>query len=148
MATFEEKNPFSWQQCTISHIEHCSGKKTWIGFLITSASTVFTRPGPSDYYQFPHLKRWLCGRRFESNEEVEWETEEYFGRFDESYYWEGIEKLELLYWAKESTVRNKTNFWQKNKFLFILSRQYPTPWYINELLYTHISVSQCNQRMK
>ena len=27
------------------------------------------------------LKRWLCGRRFESNEEVEWETEGYFVGF-------------------------------------------------------------------
>ena len=27
----------------------------------------------------------LCGRRFESNEEVEWGTEGYFGGFDKSY---------------------------------------------------------------
>ena len=26
---------------------------------------------PSDYYLFSTFKRWLCGRRFESNEEVE-----------------------------------------------------------------------------
>ena len=32
-ATFEEENPFSWWQCTISHIEHCTDKKTWIGVL-------------------------------------------------------------------------------------------------------------------
>ena len=44
--TFEEKNYFSWCQCTISHIEHCNGKKTWIGFRIVSASTGFSRPGP------------------------------------------------------------------------------------------------------
>ena len=48
---------------------------------------------PSDYYLFPNLKRWLCGRCFESNEEVEWETEGYFVGFDKSYYLEGIEKL-------------------------------------------------------
>ena len=48
---------------------------------------------PSDYYLFSNLKRWLCGRRFESDEEVEWKTEGYFGGFDESYYLEGIEKL-------------------------------------------------------
>ena len=47
----------------------------------------------SDYYLFPNLKRWLCRRRFESNKEVEWETEGYFGGFDKSYYLEGIEKL-------------------------------------------------------
>ena len=48
---------------------------------------------PSYYYLFPNLKRWLCGRRFESNEEVEWQTEGYFGRFEKSYYLEGTEKL-------------------------------------------------------
>ena len=47
----------------------------------------------SNYYLFPILKRWLWGRRFESNKEVEWETEEYFEGFDKSYYLEGIEKL-------------------------------------------------------
>ena len=39
---------------------------------------------PGDYYLFPNLKRWLCGRSFEPNEEVEWETEGYFGKFDKS----------------------------------------------------------------
>ena len=48
---------------------------------------------PNDYYLFLNLKRWLCGRRFESNEKLEWGTEGYFGGFDESYYLEGIEKL-------------------------------------------------------
>ena len=33
------------------------------------------------------------GGRFESNEEVEWETKGYFGGFDRSYYLKGIEKL-------------------------------------------------------
>ena len=49
---------------------------------------------PSDYYLFLNLKRWLYGRRFESNEKVEWETEGYFGGFDKSYYLKGIEKFE------------------------------------------------------
>ena len=48
---------------------------------------------PSDYYLFPNLKRWLCGMRFESNEEVEWDSEGYFGGFNKSYYLKGIEKL-------------------------------------------------------
>ena len=39
-----------------------------------------------DYYLFPNLNRWLWRRRSESNEEVEWVTEEYFGGFDKSYY--------------------------------------------------------------
>ena len=48
---------------------------------------------PSDYYMFPNPKRWLCSGRFESKEEVEWEVEGYFGEFDKSYYFKGIEKL-------------------------------------------------------
>ena len=39
------------------------------------------------------FKRWLCRRRFKQNEEVEWETEGYFGGLDKSYYLEGTEKL-------------------------------------------------------
>ena len=47
----------------------------------------------SDYYLFPNFKRWLRGRRFGSNEEIDRETERHFGGFDKSYYLEGIEKL-------------------------------------------------------
>ena len=68
---------------------------------------------PSDYYLFPNLKRWLSGRRFESNEEVEWETERNFGGFDKSYYLEGIEKLKDRWTRCISTLRNKTDFCQK-----------------------------------
>lgn len=49
---------------------------------------------PSDYYLFPDLKRWLQGKRFYSNEEVEFETDSYFGRFDADYYSKGIKMLE------------------------------------------------------
>lgn len=49
---------------------------------------------PSDYYLFPNLKRWLQGKRFYSNEEVEWETDAYFGRFTSDYYSKGIQMLE------------------------------------------------------
>ena len=42
----KKKNPFSWWQCSITHIEHCTGKKAWIGFRIASASTVFSRYDP------------------------------------------------------------------------------------------------------
>lgn len=54
---------------------------------------------PSDFYLFPNLKRWLGGRRFTSNEEVEAETNAYFADLDASYYSEGIKKLEHR-WTK------------------------------------------------
>lgn len=49
---------------------------------------------PSDFFLFPNLKRWLCGRKFGSNSEVIDETNAYFAGFQQSYYTEGIKKLE------------------------------------------------------
>ncbi|XP_014476473.1 PREDICTED: histone-lysine N-methyltransferase SETMAR-like [Dinoponera quadriceps] len=49
---------------------------------------------PYDFYLFPNLKRWLRGKRFASNEEVEWETDAYFGGLETSYHLEGLKKLE------------------------------------------------------
>lgn len=49
---------------------------------------------PSDYYLFPNLKRWLQGKRFHSNEEVESETDAYFEDLGADYYLKGIKMLE------------------------------------------------------
>ncbi|GBP28527.1 Histone-lysine N-methyltransferase SETMAR [Eumeta japonica] len=49
---------------------------------------------PCDYYLFPNLKKWLGGKRFESNEEVITETNAYFESLEKTYYLEGIKKLE------------------------------------------------------
>ena len=76
---WRRKNPLPYDNAP-SHI--AQAKKHELGFE--------SLPYPS---YSPDLKRWLCGRRFESNEEVEWETEGYFGGFDKSYYLEGIKKL-------------------------------------------------------
>jgi histone-lysine N-methyltransferase SETMAR len=54
---------------------------------------------PSDFFLFPNLKKWLGGRRFTSNEEVKAETNGYFAELEESYYCEGIKKLEHR-WTK------------------------------------------------
>lgn len=48
----------------------------------------------SDYYLFPNLKRWLLRIFFESDEDLEWETDAYFGGLQKSYYERIIEKLE------------------------------------------------------
>ena len=68
-------------------------KKHELGFKSLPHPPYSPGLAPSVYYLFPNLKRWLCRRRFESNEEVEWETEGYFGEFDKSYYLEDTEKL-------------------------------------------------------
>lgn len=54
---------------------------------------------PSDYYLFPNLKRFLQGKRFYSNDEVERETNAYFEGLSKSYYTTGIEMLEKR-WTK------------------------------------------------
>ena len=64
-----------------------------MGFESLPHPSYFPDLAPSDYYLFPNLKGRLCGRRFESKEEVEWEIEGYFGGFDKLYYFESIEKL-------------------------------------------------------
>lgn len=48
---------------------------------------------PSDYHLFTELKKWLAGKKFYSNEEVEWETEAYFGTLSSDHYKKGIDKL-------------------------------------------------------
>ena len=61
-------------------------KKHELGFESLPHPPYSPNLAPSDYYLFPNLKRWLCGRRLESDEEVEWETGGYFRGFDKSYH--------------------------------------------------------------
>ena len=68
-------------------------KKHELGFESLPHPSYSPDLAPSDYYLFPNIKRWLCGKRFESNEQVELETKGYYGGFDKSYYLEGIDKL-------------------------------------------------------
>ena len=82
---WRRKKSFSWWQCIISHIAHCPGKKHELGFESLPHPPYSPDLTPSDYYLFENFKQYLYGRRFESNEEVEWETEGYFGGFDKSY---------------------------------------------------------------
>lgn len=77
------------------HTCHVSTEKfEQLGFELIPHPPYSPDLAPSDYYLFPNLKRWLRGKRFESNEEVEYETEAYFGQLDSGYYLEGIKKLE------------------------------------------------------
>jgi histone-lysine N-methyltransferase SETMAR len=49
---------------------------------------------PSDYFLFPKLKKWLAGKRFANNEEVESAVDGYFEELDNSHYKQGIEATE------------------------------------------------------
>lgn len=54
---------------------------------------------PSDFFLFPNLKKWLSGKRFRSNQEVQCETNTYFEGLGKSYYADGIKRLEYR-WNK------------------------------------------------
>ena len=68
-------------------------KKHELGLELFSHPPYSPDLAPSDYYLFSNLKRWLCGKRFQSNEEVKCETEAYFEGLEKSSYLKGIEKL-------------------------------------------------------
>ena len=82
-----DKKIFFHEDNAPSHTSNIAqAKKHELGFESLPHPPYSPNLAPSDYYLFPNFKRWLCGRRFEPNEEVIWETEGYFGGFDKSYY--------------------------------------------------------------
>ena len=89
----KEKKFFHYDKAPSYSSNIAQAKKHELGFESLLHPLYSPDLASSDYYLFANLKRWLRSRRFELNEEVEWETEGYFGRFDKSYYLEGIEKL-------------------------------------------------------
>lgn len=54
---------------------------------------------PSDFFLFPNLKKFLAGKKFQSNEEVMNEVNTYFEDLDESVYKNGLNALEYR-WNK------------------------------------------------
>ena len=54
---------------------------------------------PCDFFLFPNMQKWLAGKRFESNEDVITKTEADFKKLSESYFFDGLKKLENR-WAK------------------------------------------------
>lgn len=43
----------------------------------------------SDHFLFPNLKKWLGGKRFESNDKIISQINAYFDDFEKSYFWKG-----------------------------------------------------------
>ena len=90
----KKKKIFFHDDNALSHSSNIAqAKKHKLGFESLLPSSYSPDLAPSDYYLFANPKRWLYGRCLESNEEVEWEADGYFGGFDKSYYLEGIQKL-------------------------------------------------------
>ncbi len=65
--------------------------------------TVFSHPpyspdlAPSDFHLFPSLKKWLGGRHFDSDVQLQATVDEFFSKQDASWYAHGIEKLVSRY---------------------------------------------------
>ncbi|XP_066259451.1 histone-lysine N-methyltransferase SETMAR-like [Euwallacea similis] len=59
---------------------------------------------PSDYFLFSNLKKWLGGKRFANNEEVESEVDVYFEIFETSYYEQCIEAI-VHCWEKRVNLK-------------------------------------------
>ena len=55
--------------------------------------------GPSDYFLFPNLKKYICGRHFRSNEEVVAAVKEWVGDKDPGFFSSGLMALEH-HWSK------------------------------------------------
>ena len=80
------------------------GQRTVIAFL--------TIEGTCPTEIFPHLKSILCGRRFETREELEEETRHILRSLPEDWYYKSMRKLESR-WRK--TVRLSGNYIEKLK---------------------------------
>lgn len=85
---------------------------------ITSAPTLFSRFGPSDYWLFRDLKKMLRGTRLGSNEEVITEINAYFETKDKSFHTTGIENVSVE--INVSLSMSKVEFWQRNVILILI----------------------------
>lgn len=61
---------------------------------------------PSDFYLFPNLKKYLCGKRFSTNKDMIAAVDEYFAGLPDSHYRDGINLLEKR-WTKCNEVRGE-----------------------------------------
>jgi len=95
----EKESVVSSRQCTSSHIRYRDGQNQWVKVRIV----------PSDYFLFPNLKKWLSGKRFANNEEVE-SADGYFEDLDSSYYKQGVEAIEH---CCEKCIELKGNYVEK-----------------------------------
>lgn len=70
------------------------GKVHECGFQIIQHPPYSPDLAPSDYYLFPNLKKHLAGTRFASDDDVIEAVEGYLGMQEETFYTEGIWKLQ------------------------------------------------------
>ncbi|GBO38500.1 hypothetical protein AVEN_202502-1 [Araneus ventricosus] len=57
-------------------------------------ASCFRDLGTLDYNFFPHMRKWLTGMEFTSNDEVTARTNACYGKLDKSYNMDEVESLE------------------------------------------------------
>ena len=114
---WQRKNVLSSEQCTCSQSCNCNGKIT---LPTASPTTVFARFGSFRLFFVSEHKKQFTGKKFTTNEEVEWNTDTYFAELPKSYYLESIKKLEYCWPSvlscKRTTLKTKVKFVRKNCF--------------------------------
>ena len=91
---------------------------TECGFEILPHPPYSSDMAPSDFYLFPKLKSHLHGTQYGNSEGVIEAVNEYFGDQENTFYFEGIRKLEQR-WAKciaFKEIRVKFSFPESPKY--------------------------------
>jgi len=91
---FGKKESVSSRQCTSLHIRYRGGQINKLKFELLPHAPYLPDLAPSDYFLFPNLKKWIGGKRFANNKEVESAVDGYFEALDGSHYKQGIEAIE------------------------------------------------------
>ena len=77
-------------------------------FFVWNNNVVTKRANP---LALPNMKKFLCEKRFTSNEDVNAATEAHFGEFDKPYFLDGLKKLEYR-WTK--CIELQGDYWEIN----------------------------------
>lgn len=96
---YRKKMPFHHDNAPAHSSAFVTAKLVDLGYEILPHAPYSPDLAPCDFFLFPNMKKWLGGQRFHSNTEVITETEAYFADLQESYFLEGIKKLEHR-WTK------------------------------------------------
>lgn len=79
---------------TSPHISYRDGQNKRVEVKLLLHASFSPDLVPSDYFLYQYLKKWVCGKIFANNEEIELTINGYFEEFGGSYYKQGIKAIE------------------------------------------------------
>lgn len=106
-AKIREKRPGLMKKKSIFHQDSAPvhkgvvamGKLRDLGYELLGHPPYSPDLAPSDFHLFPKFKKFLSGKRFSSNEDIQTAVDAYFAMLPESHFLEGILLLEKR-WTK------------------------------------------------